>query len=155
MTTICIQSDDSTPEHENVSSICSSSSTSTSSSTGLCSQSSLDNIASFHCPRTATPTRMVSTWHTTIDKKKPMTTRPQQSQKEQQTHHLMQQYKDWYATIKGEFLVPANYQGHVHEWVQLDAGMTQEGRDSVLRSLRSQATKLETQHYCDYREKRR
>ena len=35
----------------------------------------------------------------------------------------MQRYKQLYTAIKGDFLLPADYLGHEHQWVQLDAGL--------------------------------
>ena len=35
----------------------------------------------------------------------------------------MQTFKSLYTSVKGDFLLPPNYPGHEHEWVQLDAGL--------------------------------
>ena len=116
---ITIRSDDSTPEQ-------------TQETVSLCSQSSLEDIASFHCPKSkedrpaSTPllhfAPVASDWHAPADKKKQRTPTII-SRKQEQIDCLMRQYKDLYVAIKDEFLVPVNYQGHVHDWVQLDAGM--------------------------------
>lgn len=45
------------------------------------------------------------------------------SEKQKETHALLQNYKEIYTMVKGHFIVPPNYAGHEHKWIQLDAGL--------------------------------